>query len=76
MERISPTGSSISPQYKPEFWIPHITLAQSDIDERNLPKVVGRLGRKDLELDVVIDNLAIIFYNGTGQGVRSRFRLG
>jgi hypothetical protein len=33
---ISPNASRISPHYKPEFWTPHITLAQLGIDGRNL----------------------------------------
>jgi len=71
-KRISPTGSSISALYRPKLWTPHITLAQSDIDERNLPKVVGRPSRKDLELGTMIVNLAIIFDNGTNRSVPSK----
>ena len=72
---ISPVGSGISPKYRAEFWTPNITLAQWGIDERSLPKIMAKLSRMDLELDIMIDNLAIIFDDGTNQAVRSRFRL-
>ncbi len=72
---ISSTASGVSPYYKPEFWVPHITLAR-EIDYRKIPKVVGWLSRKELELDIIVDNLAIIFYDGDNHTLRSKFRLG
>jgi 2'-5' RNA ligase superfamily len=72
---VSSTGSGISPYYKPESWVPHITLAQGGIDQRTLPKVMGKLCRKELELDITVDNLAIIFFDGEKHALRSRFQL-
>ncbi|TMI09491.1 hypothetical protein E6H34_01730 [Candidatus Bathyarchaeota archaeon] len=43
---ISSMASGLSPHYKPESWVPHITLARDVIDERSLSKVIGRLCRK------------------------------
>ena len=72
---ISPAASGISPYYKAEFWVPHITLAR-DIDYRKIPKVISWLSRKDLELDIIVDNLGVIVYNGETHSLRSKFRLG
>ena len=73
---ISPAASGIAPYYRPEVWTPHITLAQWDIDERNLPNIVGRLSARELKLEIKVDNLAIIFDDGTTQTVHSRFPFG
>jgi 2'-5' RNA ligase len=73
---ISSTASGISPFYEPRSWVPHITLAQGGIDKRTLPKVIGRLSRMELELDITVDNLAVIYHDGKTHSVRSRFRLG
>jgi 2'-5' RNA ligase len=73
--RIFSAASDVSPYYKPDYWVPHITLAR-DIDYRKLTKVIGRLSRKELELDIVVDNLAVIFYDGETHSLRSKFQLG
>jgi hypothetical protein len=53
--------------------MPHITLAQWDINERILSKIVGKWARRDLELDIKVDNLAIIYDDGKRQSIRSKF---
>jgi 2'-5' RNA ligase len=70
---ITSTGSGVSPYYKTEFWMPHITLAQWDINERNLPAIIGRLTKIELSLEIKVDNLAIIFDDGKTQSVRTKF---
>lgn len=68
-----PLGSSISPYYAPDIWTPHITLAQWDINERNLPMIIRRLSKRVLELEIKVDNLAIIFDDGKSQRVRAKY---
>jgi 2'-5' RNA ligase len=72
---ISSAASGISPHYKTEFWVPHITLAR-DIDHRKIPKVISWLSRTDLELDIIVDNLGLIVYDGETHHPRSKFGLG
>ena len=72
LRRIASIGSGISEYYKPDLWIPHITLARTGVNQRPLAEIIGRLARKDLELDITIDNLAIIRDDNGRYSVRSR----
>ncbi len=72
---ISSAASGISPYYKMEFWVPHITLAR-DIDYRKISKVISLLSRKELDLDIIVDNLAVIFYDGETHNLRSKIPIG
>ena len=64
----------MNPYYKPEAWVPHITLARG-ISERTLTKAIRSLCRKEIELDIKIDNLAVIEFDGKAHIVRSKFQL-
>lgn len=70
---VTPFGSAVSSHYKPENWVPHITLAQSDINQRNLADVVGSLSKKALSLTIEVDNLGLICDDGRAQTVLSKF---
>jgi 2'-5' RNA ligase len=59
--------------YHPESWMPHITIAQGDIDHERLPDVVRLLSERDFSWDIDINNLAIIHDSGTEQILRLRF---
>ena len=72
---ISFTGSGLNPYYKPEAWVPHITLARG-ISERTLTKAIRSLCRKEIELDLKIDNLTVIEFDGKAHTIRSKFPLG
>jgi 2'-5' RNA ligase len=71
---ISSMGSGLNPLYKTEAWVPHITLARG-ISERTLTKAIRSLSRKEIELDLKIDNVAIIEFDGEAHTVRSKFQL-
>ncbi len=47
-------------EYHPASWIPHITLAQSDVTLSNLGLVLQRLNEVDLYWEFEVDNLAIV----------------
>lgn len=65
-----------SPEYHPAAWIPHITIAQSDVTEESLPRVLSLLNAQDLVWDVEIDNLAIVRGRGDKpQELVGRFEL-
>ncbi len=70
-----PVVRTPAPYYKIEFWVPHITLAR-DIDYRKISKVISLLSRKELDLDIIVDNLAVIFYNGVTHDLRSKIPIG
>lgn len=73
LRRISSNGSGLSEYYEPDLWTPHITIARTGVNQRPLAEIIGRLARKELELDITIDNLAIIHDDKGRYSVRSRF---
>jgi len=59
--------------YRPENWLPHITLAFGDIYPDTLPEVMRLLGERPLNWEITVDNLAFIEKTAQGQQVRFRF---
>jgi 2'-5' RNA ligase len=66
------TASGTIDHYRPENWLPHITLAMIDTHKDNLPNVIRLLGERPLHWHIAVDNLS--FIEDTGQGQRVRFR--
>ena len=62
--------------YRPEMWMPHITLAHGDIDIDRLTAAVRGLSARNFHWEIRIDNLTVIYDTGTEQGLRHRFGLG
>lgn len=57
---LSGTGQNISGYYRPEYWIPHITLAQGERFEELLPDVLCWLKDREFGWKVPVNNLALI----------------
>ncbi len=57
-------GTGVSAHYKPNSWMPHIALAQGDLDADNLPRVIRRLSSRDFAWDIVVNNVALIYQTG------------
>ena len=74
--RLSPVGEGVSRYYAPDEWVPHITLAQSNIDYDQLCSVVRSLGSRNFHWDVTVDNLSLIYDTGEQQGMRCRYNFG
>jgi 2'-5' RNA ligase len=55
-----PVSRDSLPYYRAETWVPHITLAQHDIDHELLPEVVGLLSRRDFTWEMTIDNVSLL----------------
>jgi 2'-5' RNA ligase len=70
------TASGAVDYYRPEDWLPHITLAFGDIHKDNLPDVIHLLSERPLHWHVTINNLSFIEDTGQGQEVRFRFDFG
>jgi 2'-5' RNA ligase len=62
--------------YAPHNWMPHITLAQSDVDGDVLSRVVRAASGRNLAWEIRIDNLSLIYDTGSGQEVRLHFEFG
>jgi len=63
--------------YRPDGpWIPHITLAQWDIDEHILPDIIGYLCHQPLIWEISVDNLALFVEGQDGHYTCERFGFG
>ena len=70
------TASGTVDYYRPEAWLPHITLALGDIHKDNLPEVIRLLSERPLHWHIAINNLSFIEDTGKEQKVRFRFEFG
>ncbi len=75
-ERITPFARTINELYGPEYWIPHISLAYRDITPAKLSCALEGLIYSPLGIDIVVDNLSVIYQVGGLDGVKSRFDFG
>lgn len=73
---INAYGVGIVNYYAPEQWLPHITLAQHDIEARTLPALVRQLNARDFSWEIRVDNLALIHNTDDPQAPVTRFPLG
>jgi 2'-5' RNA ligase len=55
-----PLATGINEYYAPDIWIPHITVAEGDVDILVLPEIVRRLGERNLRWELPVTNLAVI----------------
>jgi 2'-5' RNA ligase len=62
--------------YAPGSWIPHITIAYGDLTLENLPCAITDILNNPLELDILVDNVSVIYRQDEEAGVREVFRLG
>ncbi|QBD81628.1 hypothetical protein EPA93_38930 [Ktedonosporobacter rubrisoli] len=69
---ISCAAQEIMPYYEPEIWVPHITLAEHDIEAEKLSRLMARLFTRELHWKITIDNLALIQDTGTQQVLGSQ----
>lgn len=67
------TGAS--PHYEPDHWMPHITLAQWNLDRDTLAAVIAHLHERNFYWTVQVHNFAVIEDLGDRQVVRDRFAL-
>jgi 2'-5' RNA ligase len=64
---------AVTSYYQPEAWVPHITLAQGDIDQDKLAEIVRRLSARNFHWETTVNNLTMIYDTGREQGLRCRY---
>jgi 2'-5' RNA ligase len=69
-------ASGINEYYAPDIWIPHITIAEGDVDILVLPEIVRRLGERNLRWELPVTNLAVIRATESVQEICFRCELG
>ncbi|WP_197029325.1 2'-5' RNA ligase family protein [Alicyclobacillus macrosporangiidus] len=73
LTRISDAADEASPYYGPDQWIPHITIAQWNLDENVLAKVVAHLYDRNFYWTIRVNNFAIIQDDGKRPFIKNRF---
>jgi 2'-5' RNA ligase len=74
-ERVDPLALQSVPNFHPERWVPHITLAYGDLNETNLPAIMKSLSKRTFNWEIHVDNLALIYKIGEEQGLHSQYPL-
>ena len=69
-------AAGIVDYYRPERWLPHITLAHGDVRPDDLAAAVRAFAARDVDWEIAIDNVSLIYDTGTRQELRFRFELG
>ncbi|HVP21858.1 MAG TPA: 2'-5' RNA ligase family protein [Anaerolineaceae bacterium] len=68
----------INPQeyYAPSHWMPHITIAQGDLNPQKLACAVQELAFERMAFEVNVNNISVIYHSDESVGIKSRFELG
>ena len=74
--QLSAAGHGVSPYYRPEMWVPHVTLAQNNVSYEQLCGIVGWLGGRSFHWETTVNNLSLIYDTGERQGLRCRYDFG
>jgi 2'-5' RNA ligase len=57
---VSSFATGINEYYAEDIWIPHITIAEGDVDQLVLPEIVRRFGERNLRWKLQATNFAVI----------------
>ena len=57
---VSSLATGINEYYAEDIWIPHITIAEGDVDLLVLPEIVRRFGERNLRWELRANNFAVI----------------
>ena len=75
-DMIGPFATGLNRHYSPDLWMPHITIAFQDLNADNLTCAVKNLLFKPVELEIHVDQLALLYQIDEDTGVRSSFPFG
>ncbi len=70
---VEPEALRPNAHYRPDNWIPHITLAYRDVNPVNLACAVEELAFQPVGLEVQVDHLALIYEQEARIGIRFRY---
>jgi 2'-5' RNA ligase len=75
-ENAEPLAAGVNEFYAADIWIPHITVAEGDVDLLVLPEIVRRFGERNLRWEMRVTNLAVIRAEEAVQEVCFRVEFG
>ncbi len=71
-EQLGDTGQGVNNHYRPEDWVPHITLAYGDVDNSMVPHVIRFLSNQNFYWQMPVQALSLVYSTGTEYGLRNR----
>jgi len=75
-EAAAPITMAPNEYYANDVWIPHVTIAEGDVDILVLPEIVRRFGERDFRWEMHVTNFALIRASETVQEVCFRCDFG
>jgi 2'-5' RNA ligase len=60
--------------FAPDYWIPHITLANKDVDQQKIACAIGELANRPLNFKINISSIVILYDNQGELGVKSIYK--
>jgi 2'-5' RNA ligase len=67
-EETQTMGSGVSPLYAPDQWMPHITLANRDVTDDNLPCIFSALGGRAFTWEIQVNRFALGYQSNDAPG--------
>lgn len=74
-DKLTPFAEEMNAYYGPNDWVPHITLAYGTLLPEDFSCAVMELMYEPLQMELAIDNLALIFMRDGAVGIDSRYAL-
>ncbi len=71
-DELGDVGLGVINHYRPDDWVPHVTLAYGDVDYLVLPHVIRFLSKRDFYWQIPVQALSLVYSTGTEYGLRSR----
>ncbi len=59
-ELINPWSKNALDYYDPDCWMPHVTLVHGNVEQSQIPQVLGFLASYDFNLEIEVTSLSII----------------
>jgi 2'-5' RNA ligase len=75
-DAVGPLAIGLNRHYSPDLWMPHITIAYQDLNEDNLACAVKNLIFRPVNLEIRVEQLALLYQIEEDTGVRSFFQFG
>ena len=60
--------------YAPDYWVPHITLANKDVDQQKISCAIETLADETLDFTISVTSMAILYDNQGELGVKSIYK--
>jgi len=75
-QELASVGAGVVDYYRPEMWMPHITLADGNSLTKYLPDIIALLSGREFNWNITIDNFSLIYDTGIEQEIKFRVGFG